>query len=445
MENQKMIVVSLQRKILYIGDVIAHDIGYSVVEDKDQIEWAEDRDKEAQQLILPSDEEIKRGWCVVNCSELEIVNEINRVESVKDDIVYFDKRSKIHKDYCTQIIAAYPSIGVLPKFEKEFFAEWCKNPDNYISVKNESNCGLICINAKNELQCFIVKDEAQPTPNSDCEKLAETQAKSTTDCKTEIQKRAAEIRIKKKKLEDVKINMEIKNKQIRLAKIVTEFEAGFESELPLLKEAGITYSPHYTDDDLNSFIRFEKDNRILDMDFNNRNSYRYEHPENREHFTKTYGEWSKDDFILWIDENLLSVPSKKEESNEIMHIDDDHTTTPILTEKEKGYIISSLKNQVFRINKELENGNPNDAETQRNFSELAESYEHLIDKVQSLGNDGIQFSDSPACKISLNLLLKAQKSMEQLIELTPSGDQRNILCDENIELLSFIKKLEDTQ
>jgi len=33
-----------------------------------------------------------------------------------------------------------------------------------------------------------------------------------------------------------------------------------------------------------------------------------------------------------------------------------------------------------------------------------------------------------------------QKQVEKLIDSTPSGDKRNLLCDENIELLSFLTK-----
>ena len=114
-----------------------------------------------------------------------------------------------------------------------------------------------------------------------------------------------------------------------------------------------------------------------------------------------------------------------------LQIDDDHTTTPILTEKEKGYIIDALQGKIRDLKIQITHLIDDDTEVARNFSELVESYEHLIERVNSLGS-GLQFSDSPACKISLSLLLKAQKRIEQLINLTPSGDQINILCDENI-------------
>ncbi len=92
-----------------------------------------------------------------------------------------------------------------------------------------------------------------------------------------------------------------------------EFRVGFADEIPLLEEAGIKWSAHFQDPDYEfkgAYILFEKDDKRLKMDFASRGSYRYEYvPYSLEEYayrgSMVYGNWTKEEFILWIDENLL--------------------------------------------------------------------------------------------------------------------------------------------
>lgn len=94
-----------------------------------------------------------------------------------------------------------------------------------------------------------------------------------------------------------------------IARLTIEFEAGFKEQLPLLKEAGIEYQVHIKETPVKQgYVKFKLGENELGMDFNSRNSYRYEFlPVSKEgkHGKTQFGDWSKVDFILWIDDNLI--------------------------------------------------------------------------------------------------------------------------------------------
>ncbi len=94
-------------------------------------------------------------------------------------------------------------------------------------------------------------------------------------------------------------------------KILQEFEIGFAKELPLLKDAGISYSAHYNSqyDHEGTYIKFCFVGQELKMDFSARNSYRYEYTGRRgeagNYGRMVFGDWNKEDFILFIYTGLI--------------------------------------------------------------------------------------------------------------------------------------------
>ena len=94
--------------------------------------------------------------------------------------------------------------------------------------------------------------------------------------------------------------------------LLKQFEQAFGEELPLLHQAGIKCSAHWQDHRYGfkgSYILFELDGRELKMDFSSAKSYRYEFVPygSGRSGRMTYGEWPKDDFYLFIDENLINL------------------------------------------------------------------------------------------------------------------------------------------
>ncbi|MDH6308082.1 hypothetical protein M2451_002601 [Dysgonomonas sp. PFB1-18] len=92
--------------------------------------------------------------------------------------------------------------------------------------------------------------------------------------------------------------------------ILEEFETAFAPELEILKESGVTWSAQHQDKRYSSqgfYIQFEREGKILKMDFSNRHSYRYEHVPYSSNRTgsMTYGSWSKEQFILFIHDGLF--------------------------------------------------------------------------------------------------------------------------------------------
>ena len=140
MEKFKIIAVPLDRKpeqedvikLVKKSTVAPHrpigTLGMCLLPDSPDIDcW------QPQQVFLVRGDEIKDGWCIVNCSEMEIVNAINKIESVKGDFIYFEN-GNIHKDYCEQIIAVYPLTIGLPTLRRDFLGVWCDNPVDEVEV-----------------------------------------------------------------------------------------------------------------------------------------------------------------------------------------------------------------------------------------------------------------------------------------------------------------------
>jgi hypothetical protein len=131
--------------------------------------------------------------------------------------------------------------------------------------------------------------------------------------KTKISILAAQIRKKRNEVLDEFKLMENLQTEQDLLFLLKDFEASFSNQLPLLIEAGIKWSAHFNDNHFHhkgSFIMFTHNGKELKMDFNGRKSYRYEYipcTPGRRIGKSVYGEWDKEDFILFIDENLLSV------------------------------------------------------------------------------------------------------------------------------------------
>lgn len=126
---------------------------------------------------------------------------------------------------------------------------------------------------------------------------------------TIISKMAEKIRNERKATEEKKKAEEAFKTEQALLNICREFEIEFADQLPLLKESGINWSAHFNNNRYHyqgSYILFKKDGKALKMDFNNKNSYRYEHVHpNTGVGRSVYENWNKDDFLIFIDEELL--------------------------------------------------------------------------------------------------------------------------------------------
>lgn len=128
---------------------------------------------------------------------------------------------------------------------------------------------------------------------------------------TTIQMLAEKIKLERK-LKDNKITSQIESeRKIKLDNLLQEFEIGFADYLSMLKEAGVSWSAHFNTawEHQGSYIKFKKEEKELKMDFSTRDSYRYEYVGvlGRERMGKmVYGNWSKEDFVLFINDNLLS-------------------------------------------------------------------------------------------------------------------------------------------
>jgi hypothetical protein len=91
--------------------------------------------------------------------------------------------------------------------------------------------------------------------------------------------------------------------------ILREFEEAFKDFLPLLAEEGISYAAYFNTRYTyqGAYILFTKGSRACKMDFSNRTSYRYEY--NKYELGRTgnsvYGEWPKEEFLLFLDRELL--------------------------------------------------------------------------------------------------------------------------------------------
>ncbi len=130
---------------------------------------------------------------------------------------------------------------------------------------------------------------------------------------TTIEEMANEIRNKRNEIKQQEEDFINKQAEKYLSTLLEEFEIAFKDYLPLLEEAGITYKAELQDRRYKfkgSYIEFKKDDKILRMDFNDKNSYRYEYVDydnsGIRRGNSVYGNWNQEDFIIFIDEGLLN-------------------------------------------------------------------------------------------------------------------------------------------
>lgn len=132
-----------------------------------------------------------------------------------------------------------------------------------------------------------------------------------------ISKKAEEIRKAKSAAKQEEEDVKNSEKQEKLSNLTMEFEEGFKEEIPLLKEAGIEYEACINpNSSLDKYIKFTLGTKTLKMDFSSKTSYRYECPPTTREGrwgNKQYGKWPKEDFILWIDDELIKKIVKPEQ------------------------------------------------------------------------------------------------------------------------------------
>ena len=93
-----------------------------------------------------------------------------------------------------------------------------------------------------------------------------------------------------------------------ISRLQLEFEAGFVEYLPILKSDGIEYSLHLQDaryEYMGAYVSFKKGSKELRMDFYNQYSYRYIYTPYLSAPSMAYSKWPKEDFVLFIADNLL--------------------------------------------------------------------------------------------------------------------------------------------
>ncbi|MFA6947115.1 MAG: hypothetical protein WC220_14575 [Pedobacter sp.] len=107
--------------------------------------------------------------------------------------------------------------------------------------------------------------------------------------------------------EDIKAKEKQEEKDIKLLIILESFELEFKKELPLLKDAGITWDAHFKTnyEHDGAFIGFIYKSYTLRMDYSQGSGYRYECPNSNERGSMRFGYWPKNDFIVWIYEYLI--------------------------------------------------------------------------------------------------------------------------------------------
>ncbi len=130
----------------------------------------------------------------------------------------------------------------------------------------------------------------------------------------DIERRAHQIRQAKQAADnELRSSAELAAKQFK-RNLLNEFESAFKPVLHLLAASGITYKAHMQDDryvHMGSYIRFKIHTpigpRYLNMDFNHRQSYRYEFVRyaHDSYGRISFGKWGMDEFVLWIDEKLI--------------------------------------------------------------------------------------------------------------------------------------------
>lgn len=127
---------------------------------------------------------------------------------------------------------------------------------------------------------------------------------------TTLSQRAAQIRKAEADTETAQIAAQKQETDLVKNRLFKAFETAFSTVLPLLKEAGISYSVHYQNEryfHMGTYILFATSTDTLKMDFSGENSYRYEHVKyDHGYASMCYGKWDMDRFIVWIDEKLIN-------------------------------------------------------------------------------------------------------------------------------------------
>ncbi len=126
---------------------------------------------------------------------------------------------------------------------------------------------------------------------------------------TQLSKMADKILKQREDVENERKEKEQAEYKSRIKYYLNEFKIGFKDELPILKEAGIKYSAHFRDiryEHMGVYILLKKGKREIRMEFSSRTSYRYEYIPNGPHYgTHCFGNWPKEDFIVFVDKGLL--------------------------------------------------------------------------------------------------------------------------------------------
>lgn len=126
-----------------------------------------------------------------------------------------------------------------------------------------------------------------------------------------LQDRAKKIKDTRENEKRLKDEKELAEYETIRKKLLEEFELGFKEELDMLHKEGIKYSAHlqnYRYPFMGAYIEFKKGKNSVKMDFNSRNNYRYEFVKYSHNYDNpqkmVYGEWDKEDFIIYLQENL---------------------------------------------------------------------------------------------------------------------------------------------
>lgn len=108
-----------------------------------------------------------------------------------------------------------------------------------------------------------------------------------------------------------KKNSQLSEQNALIAEKTKQFEKEFAAEIPLLTEAGIRYRVFMKGiyNHQGYYVLFYKpgdveQGRGLKMDFNGPGSYRYEYTERERIGTIAFGEWDKEEFLLWVAQGL---------------------------------------------------------------------------------------------------------------------------------------------
>ena len=134
-----------------------------------------------QQLLILSDEEIKKGDYRLDFHENGEPSSARHVTEVLGDEIYVVNGSHNTRDSVKRIIAIYPEMGNLPTLSKKFIEEWCKNTVDEVEVmyfedsfsdfsgKSTTKIGEhLAVSVDNEIMCsFIESTKKEVESHSD--------------------------------------------------------------------------------------------------------------------------------------------------------------------------------------------------------------------------------------------------------------------------------------